>query len=127
MSSALEDPRDELASNCPMHSAKGPRKVLLPFSALSSALPGSPPTPWPPRIAESDLEDGVSFRKLKSGSIHTSPQTSRAARARARPFCSWGSTGSHVEFAPSPSGRRAQKARPLAVARCASPHLARTC
>ena len=77
------------------------------------------------QIAESNLEDGVSFRKLKSGSIHTSPQTSRAARAR--PFCFWGSAGSHVELAPSPSGCLCAEARPFAVARCATPHLARAC
>ena len=72
----------ELSDAQRKRSSKSPQKVLL-FSALSSALPGSPPTPWPPRIAESDLEDGVSFRKLKSGSIRTSPKPA-VQRARAR-------------------------------------------
>ena len=60
-------------------SSKGPPTI----SALLSALPGSFPTPWPPRFAEPDLEDGVSFRKLKSGSIRTSPKPAVQARARA--------------------------------------------
>ena len=84
-------------------SSKGPPTI----SALSSALPGSFPTPWPPRFAEPDLEDGVSFRKLKSGSIRTSPKPAVQARA---PLLFLGSAGSHAVFAPSPSGRRAQSA-----------------
>ena len=67
---------------------EGPREVqVLLSSELSSAHPVSLLTSWPPRIKEFDLEDGVSFHKLRSGSVHTASQTSRVARARARYFC----------------------------------------
>ena len=128
MSPVLEDLRDELAvgvSDAPREKsscAHLANRVCSSVSTLSSAPPGSSPTSCPPRIYRTRPGG---WRRIPQFEEWFHPHRAQISREGARLLLFLGSTGSHAVVAPSPSGR-AQRA-PLAVARCAALHLARTC